>query len=61
MSLRPVGTGNVTLTNVTITNNTADNDNNGSGAGGAFAQNTAAVTLRNTIAAGNFNSTTAAA
>ena len=48
--------GNATLNNVTITNNTADNDNNGAGAGGGFAQNTAAVTLRNTIVAGNFNS-----
>lgn len=53
------GTGNATLTNVTIANNTADNDNNGSGAGGGLAQNTAAVTLRNTLVAGNFNSTTA--
>ncbi len=53
------GTGNVTLLNVTITNNTADNDNNGAGAGGGLAQNTAAVTLRNTIVAGNFNSTAA--
>ena len=51
--------GNATLTNVTISNNTADNDNNGTGAGGGFAQNTAAVTLRNTIVAPNFNSTAA--
>ena len=35
------GTGNVTLNNVTITNNTADNDNNATGVGGGFAQNTA--------------------
>ena len=53
------GTGSATLTNVTLANNIADNDNNGSGAGGGFAQNTAAVTLRNTIVAGNFNSTAA--
>src|SRR5262245_34909174 len=53
------GTGNETLLNVTISNNTADNDNNGAGAGGGFAQNTAAVTLRNMIVAGNFNSTAA--
>jgi hypothetical protein len=52
------GTGNAVLTNVTISNNTADNDNNGTGAGGGIAQNTAAVTLRNTIVAGNFNSIT---
>lgn len=50
------GTGNATLTNVTVTNNTADNDNNGTGAGGGLAQNTAAVTLRSTLAAVNFNS-----
>jgi len=49
----------VVLTNVTITNNIADNDNNGSGAGGAFNQGTETVTLRSTIAAGNFNSTAA--
>jgi len=49
----------VNLTNVTITNNTADNDNNGSGAGGGFSQGTTSVTLRNTIVAGNFNSTAA--
>jgi len=55
-----VSGGAVTLTNVTITNNTADNDNNGSGAGGGFSQgNTTTVTLRNTIVAGNFNSTAA--
>ena len=48
--------GNSTFTNVTVTNNTADNDNNGTGVGGGIAQNTAAVTLRNTIVAGNFNS-----
>ncbi len=52
-------TGNVTLTNVTISNNTADNDNNGAGAGGGFAQSASAVTLRNTVVAGNFNSTSA--
>ncbi len=50
-------TGNVTLTNVTISNNTADYDNNGAGAGGGFAQSVSAVTLRNTLVAGNFNST----
>ena len=52
------GTGNATLTSVTISNNFADNDNNGSGAGGGFAQSVAAITLRNTIVAGNFNSIT---
>lgn len=52
------GTGNATLTSVTISNNFADNDNNGSGAGGGFAQSVEAVTLRNTIVAGNFNSIT---
>ncbi len=52
-------TGNATLTNVTIANNTADNDNNGSGTGGGFAQDLAAVTLRNTVVALNFNSTAA--
>jgi Ca2+-binding RTX toxin-like protein len=51
------GTGNATLTNVTVTNNTADQDNDVAGQGGGFAQSTAAVTLRNTIVAGNFNST----
>jgi hypothetical protein len=55
-----VSGGAVTLTNVTITNNTADNDNNSSGAGGGFSQGSATtVTLRNTIIAGNFNSTAA--
>lgn len=53
------GTGNVVANNVTIANNTADYDDNGAGAGGGVAQNTAAVTLRNTIVAGNFNSTAA--
>ena len=53
------GTGNATLTHVTITNNTADQDNNGAGAGGGLTQVTAAVTLRNTLVAGNFNSTPA--
>lgn len=53
------GTGNVVLSNVTVANNTADNDNNGTGAGGGLTQNTAAVTLRSTIVAGNFNSTAA--
>jgi len=50
------GTGNATLSNVTITANTADHDNSGSGTGGGIAQNTASVTLRNTIVSGNFNS-----
>ncbi len=50
------GTGNATLINATVANNTADFDNNGAGAGGGIAQNTAAVTLRNTIVASNFNS-----
>lgn len=50
------GTGNATLSNVTVTGNTADNDNNGAGAGGGVAQNTASVTLQNTIVSGNFNS-----
>ena len=55
-----VSGGAVTLTNVTITNNTADNDNNNLGAGGGFSQGgTTTVTLRNTIVAGNFNSTAA--
>lgn len=50
------GTGNVTLTFVTITNNAADQDFNSSGFGGGFAQNTAAVTLQNTIVSGNYHS-----
>jgi hypothetical protein len=50
------GTGNANLSSVTVANNTADFDNNGTGAGGGVAQNTAAVTLRNTIVASNFNS-----
>ena len=55
-----VSGGAVTLTNVTISNNTADNDNNGSGAGGGFSQgSTTTVTMRNTLVAGNFNSTAA--
>jgi len=50
------GTGNATLESVTLTNNTADFDNNGAGAGGGVAQNTANLTIQNTIVAGNFNS-----
>lgn len=50
------GTGSATLNSVTVTNNTADSDNNGSGSGGGFSQSIAAVTLRNTIVSGNFNS-----
>ena len=50
------GTGNANLKSVTVTNNTADFGNDGTGAGGGIAQNTAAVTLQNTLVAGNFNS-----
>jgi dockerin type I repeat protein/parallel beta helix pectate lyase-like protein len=50
------GTGNANLNSVTVTNNRADFDNNGSGAGGGIAHNTAAVKLQNTLVAGNFHS-----
>ncbi len=50
------GTGAVNLNFVTVTNNTADNDNNGAGAGGGLAQNTATLTLNNTIVSGSYNS-----
>lgn len=53
------GTGTASFSSTTITNNIADNDNNGAGDGGGLAQITAAVTLQNTIAAGNINSTAA--
>ena len=43
-----------TLTNVTITNNRADNDTTGGGLGGGLGNSGGTVTLRNTIAAGNF-------
>jgi hypothetical protein len=50
------GNSTVTLVNVTITGNRADSDNNGSGAGGGIGQvSSNALTLHNTIVAGNFN------
>lgn len=49
----------VNLLSVTVTNNTADFDNNGTGTGGGAFQQTAGLNLRNTIVAGNFNSTPA--
>jgi hypothetical protein len=48
-----INTGTVTLTNVTVTNNRADNDSNTSGRGGGISDSVA-VTLHNTIVAGNF-------
>ncbi|MDX6444696.1 MAG: hypothetical protein QOH71_1770 [Blastocatellia bacterium] len=50
------GSSTATLINVTLTNNFADSDNNGSGAGGGIGQVSGnALTLHNTIVAGNFN------
>jgi hypothetical protein len=49
-------TAGINLNNVTISDNTADNDNDGTGSGGGFAVNLPAVTVSNTIVAGNFNS-----
>jgi CSLREA domain-containing protein len=43
-----------TLTNVTITDNRADNDSTSGGLGGGLGNSSGTVTLRNTIAAGNF-------
>jgi hypothetical protein len=48
------GTATANLTNVTLTDNTADNDADGSGDGGGIAiVGAAAVTLNNTLVAGN--------
>jgi CSLREA domain-containing protein len=43
-----------TLTNVTVTNNRADNNTDTVGAAGGLAEATGAVTLHNTLVAGNF-------
>jgi len=43
------------LTNVTITGNTTDNDSNGSGAGGGILMAGGAISLKNSIIAGNFD------
>jgi predicted outer membrane repeat protein len=53
--------GTTNLYNVTITNNTADSDGNGAGNGGGVSVNglvTATLTARNSLIAGNFDSST---
>lgn len=45
----------MTISNSTITNNTADSDNNGTGDGGGIARISATIELKNTIVAGNFD------
>lgn len=46
--------GTIILTNMTVTRNHSDSDNNGTGAGGGIRPDAGAVTLHNSLVAGNF-------
>ena len=58
VSFTPVS-GALNLTHVTIAQNTADADNNGTGTGGGLSRVAGSVVLKNTLVAGNWNSTAA--